>query len=116
MIGTWKIMGTEQAMGIYEALTRAGVATIEAEYYGSGDEGYIDTITMFDVRGNAVDNKDALEMVERFIYDHLPGGFEINEGSQGTVEIDVISRKAHFDHNENEMISHNRPYDVEDNG
>ncbi len=55
-------------------------------------------------------------MVENFVYEQLPGGFEINEGSQGNVKIDVIARTAVFDHYDNETVSHHNPFTVEDKG
>lgn len=57
--------------------------TCEIEYSGSGDEGFIDEVPL--------DSEEAREAVESWAYDELAeryGGWEINEGSRGTITID----------------------------
>lgn len=88
----------------YAALEAAGFASVKIEYSGHGDEGWINDITgefgVADVP--AVVLPGALyATVEQAAYDVLEetfGGWEINEGSSGVMEIDVKERKTAISH------------------
>ena len=86
-------------------LTQHGVANIEAAYSGYGDSGAIDGIQFRDSAGQRVDRaclpKDVIEELETCVYEFLPAGFEINDGSQGTLTIDVQTTKVTLAHQEN---------------
>lgn len=71
------------------------------EYSGSGDEGYINDITAGPaIEGLAIDT-ELYQDLEDVAYDLLEenfGGWEINEGSAGTMTIDVKERKVSIHH------------------
>lgn len=86
-----------------------GVAHIEAAYSGYGDSGAIDGVQYRDSVGLRVDRKkiptaihDALD---KCLYEFLPAGFEINDGSQGTLTVDLNNSVLTIQHGQNEMIS-----------
>jgi hypothetical protein len=82
-----------------------GVANIEVSYSGYGDDGSIDGIQYRDPTGNRVDRSliptSLVESLESCVYELLPAGFEINEGGQGTLTIDVQLAKVTLQHQEN---------------
>lgn len=81
-----------------EVLERLEVQTIEVEYDGSGDEGFIQAVRYQPEPSAGV--PDGLHhLIEDFAYRQLPGGWEINEGSYGTMRIDVHTCQADCDHN-----------------
>lgn len=87
-------------------LKALGVKKVTIEYNGSGDEGFVEP-PQFD--GKAPDatkiegGELVLDALERLAYDKLESvhpGWEINEGSFGTITIDVATWKltgAHSD-------------------
>jgi hypothetical protein len=81
------------------------VANIEAAYSGSGDSGAIDGVQFQDSQGIRVERstipgplKESLEVI---LYELLPAGFEINDGGQGTLTVDVEKGRLTLDHQEN---------------
>lgn len=83
----------------YSKLTAYEKVTIE--YHGSGDEGFIEGITGLPID---LDSDELEKYLESWAYDLLEenwGGWEINEGSQGTITIDVKAREVHVHHGEN---------------
>jgi len=90
---------------ILPRLKTMGVATVQIEYSGYGDSGAINYVEYFDARGQAVDVHATWPacgpMIENVVYEYLPAGFEINEGSQGDVFIDVDMKTLRLDHEEN---------------
>jgi hypothetical protein len=44
--------------------------------------------------------------ISSVVYEFLPAGFEINDGGQGTLTIDVQAGTVTLSHAENEVISH----------
>lgn len=90
---------------IIPKLKKWGVAKVEAEYSGYGDSGCINHIAYLDQHGQPL-NMDVVRAVsdpeiENVLYDFLPDGFEINEGSQGDVTIDVQAGTVKLQHEEN---------------
>ena len=87
-----------------------GVANIEVSYSGYGDDGSIDGIQYRDPTGIRVDRatipEKLIEDLENFVYTYLPAGFEIGEGAQGTLTIDVGAAKVTIQHQENYTESH----------
>jgi hypothetical protein len=70
------------------ALRRLGVETVEARYDGAGDQGWVQEVRY--VPEPAAGLPEGLpQVIERFVYVRLPAGWEINEGSEGTLTIDV---------------------------
>ena len=90
---------------IIPRLKQWGVSKVRAEYSGYGDSGCIDGITYLDAHDQPV-NMDMVRSasdpeIERVLYEFLPSGFEINDGGQGDVTIDVAAGKVTLAHQEN---------------
>lgn len=76
--------------------------TIVIKYAGSGDEGFVDEIYPEEGEGPGIDH-DLERDLEQVAYDILEDrypGWEINEGSQGTITIHVPERKTVLHHGE----------------
>ncbi|MFM7289996.1 MAG: DUF6878 family protein [Planctomycetia bacterium] len=89
---------------IIPKLKKWGVAKVEAEYSGYGDSGCINHIAYLDQHGQPL-NMDMVRSasdpeIENVLYEFLPDGFEINEGSQGDVTIDVQAGTVKLEHEE----------------
>ena len=90
---------------IIPRLKQWGVSKVRAEYSGYGDSGCIDGITYLDAHDQPVN----MEMVrsasdpeiENVLYEFLPAGFEINDGGQGDVYLDVAAGTVTLEHGEN---------------
>lgn len=85
---------------IYESLVRvvgdSEVRFLKTTFEGSGDSGYVtDTLT------GLSETFDMPQIVETFIDRNLPGGWEINEGSQGSVEFDMEEKSVNINYIEN---------------
>lgn len=83
-------------------LTMAGVNRIELGYDGSGDSGNVNDPEFFDKEGGAVKHglADIADILIDLAYAELPGGWEINEGSYGTLRFDLNKRTYEHEHNE----------------
>ena len=103
---------------ILPALVQHRVANVEAAYSGYGDSGAIDGLQYRDAAGQRVDRaslpKGVIEQLENVLYEFLPAGFEINDGSQGTLTLDVLTGKATIQHQENYTASNDstREFDL----
>ena len=90
---------------IIPRLAQHRVANIEAAYSGYGDSGAIDGLLFRDAAGQRVDRaslpKDVIEQLENCVYEFLPAGFEINDGSQGTLTLDVATGRVSIQHQAN---------------
>jgi len=90
---------------VLPALVQHRVANVEAAYSGYGDSGAIDGLQYRDAAGQRVDRAslppDVIEELENCVYEFLPSGFEINDGSQGTLTIDVQTATVTIQHQEN---------------
>ncbi len=97
------------AVEVLPALLACGVANIEIAYSGYGDSGAIDGVQFRDATGLRVvrDNLPAgiREKLETCAYAFLPAGFEINDGGQGSLTIDLPTRKITIQHEQNEVVS-----------
>ena len=84
------------------------ITLIEAEYDGSSDSGNVEGINGTGEDGSVIEIPETLyDAIADYVYTALPGGWEINEGSFGSVEIDVRTRVASFDHsNRIESVEH----------
>src|SRR5438105_11350654 len=67
------------------------VVKVEVSYNGSGDNGNIDQVDFFDIKGSSVDvtDKGLIDFIFNFTDNNLPDGWEIDDGSSGTLIIDV---------------------------
>ena len=90
---------------ILPVLAKHRVANMEAAYSGYGDSGAIDSIQYRDKAGVRVDRTTlpapVIEQLENVLYELLPAGFEINDGGQGTLTLDVQTGKITLKHQEN---------------
>jgi hypothetical protein len=97
------------AVEILPALVACGVANVELAYSGCGDSGAIDGVQYRDAAGLRVvrDNipQGIREKLETCAYAFLPPGFEINDGGQGTMTIDLPTRKITLRHEQNELVA-----------
>ena len=86
-----------------------GVGNIEVSYSGYGDSGAIDGVQYRGPTGIRVDRAaipaQLIEDLERCAYSFLPAGFEIGEGAQGTLTIDVQASKVTLTHETNYTAS-----------
>ena len=90
---------------VLPALRKHRVANIEAAYSGYGDSGAIDGLQFRDSAGQRVDRasvpQDVIEQLENYVYEFLPSGFEIDDGSQGTLTLDVATGRVSIQHQAN---------------
>ena len=90
---------------ILPALLESGVANVEASYSGYGDSGAIDGVQYRDKSGVRVETgtipASLKEQLENVLYEFLPAGFEINDGGQGTLTLDVQTGTVKLEHQEN---------------
>ena len=90
---------------ILPALLASGVANVEAAYSGYGDSGAIDGVQYRDKSGVRVEREKIpavlTEKLENVLYEFLPAGFEINDGGQGTLTLDVQAGTVKLEHEEN---------------
>lgn len=97
------------AVEVLPALLACGVSNIEIAYSGYGDSGAIDGVQFRDATGLRVvrDNipSGVREKLETCAYAFLPAGFEDNDGGQGSLIIDLPSRRITLRHEENEVVS-----------
>lgn len=85
----------------YDALAKAGFETVVVNYSGSSDEGYINDIEPSPLPEGTELSHELYETIERWAYDVLEekhGGWEINEGSDGHITINVKARSAFLHH------------------
>jgi hypothetical protein len=86
-------------------LKAIGVANVEAAYSGYGDSGAIDGVQYRDAAGERVERElvpgTLSEELENVLYEFLPAGFEINDGGQGTLTLDVSTGRLTLEHQEN---------------
>jgi hypothetical protein len=103
---------------ILPALLESGVANVEAAYSGYGDSGAIDGVQYRDNSGVRVERETIpavlTEKLENVLYEFLPDGFEINDGGQGTLTLDVQTSSVKLEHQENytESTSSTREWEV----
>lgn len=95
-----KIFVLEMPDEIYESLVRlvedSEVRFLKTTFEGSGDSGYVsDTLTGLN------ETFDIPQIVKTFVARNLPGGWEINEGSQGSVEFDLEEKSVNISYIEN---------------
>ncbi len=95
---------------IIPRLKRRGVATVRAYYSGYGDSGCIETVDYFDAKNQPVKvskpRSTTVPVIEDVLNDFLPSGFEINDGGQGEITIDVQAGTVTLEHQENYVQHH----------
>ncbi len=90
---------------IIPKLERLGVVKVRLAYSGYGDSGAFDFIDYFNAAGKTIyigsNGPDLDYEIEIAVEDFLPDGFEINEGGQGSITIDVAKGCLAINHQEN---------------
>lgn len=84
------------------------LGSVYIDYAGSGDSGDIFEIHLYDKKGELLDSSqpqeiDVMEGIEALGYALLEehhGGWEINEGSEGEIEMDLTTGKITIEHNQ----------------
>jgi len=101
---------------IIPKLEGLGVAKVQVEYSGYGDSGAINSVDYLNAAGKAVSITSAAPTldaeIENVVEEFLPDGFEINEGGQGDVFIDVANRRLTIRHEENYTETHDSTKEI----
>jgi len=83
---------------LLQRLQEAGVAKVSVQYDGACDSGCVEHVSAFGGGGEEVTlAADLRELVEEYVCERLPRGWEIDDGSFGEVEIDVTGGTVTFD-------------------
>ncbi len=94
---------------ILPALLDSSVANVEVAYSGYGDSGAIDGVQFRDKSGVRVEREKIAaaltEKLENVLYEFLPAGFEINDGGQGTLSLNIQTGRLTLQHQETETVS-----------
>lgn len=93
----------------YDALAEVGIETVLIEYSGESDEGYIQEVTCTPETSELEYRGWLYDVIEGQAYNVLESehaGWEINEGSQGHITINVKERKAFLHHGTNVVTTH----------
>lgn len=95
---------------IIPQLKQHGIANVKAAYSGYGDSGAINDIKFRDGARKRIDRRSVpstlIEQLESAVYEFLPEGFELDDGGQGTLTIEVETGKILLAHSDNETILH----------
>jgi hypothetical protein len=99
-----------------ERIKAAGVVMVEVQYNGYGDSGDIDDTTLYSEHpentnwtkfiapaivkhiGIHLDDMHIEKFFEELAWEYIPGGFEVDEGSSGTVTFDLKKKKIYLEH------------------
>ena len=75
------------------------ITAIEVIFDGCGDSGQVEDIEYSGVTADDLipRKQDLDDAVEEYVYSILPGGWEVNDGSFGTIRIDVKAKTADCD-------------------
>ncbi len=102
--------GFEALNNLIPALKENKVATVAVHYSGCGDEGSIEDIEFFDTKEEPFTDAQRFgplqpgEVIEQLkdaaytILEEQYGGWEIDSGSDGTINLDVQSGKISIEH------------------
>jgi hypothetical protein len=103
-----------------------GIIKVDATYDGAGDSGAVEDVSFFTQKGkydgelptnkfqplysytNPPEPVDIKQIIEDACCHFLPGGWEINEGSYGTLSVDVKTRTVTLEYNERYMDVNSR--------
>ena len=108
----------ERLKEVCSVLEPLGITMIEVEYDGCGDSGAVEQITfyrkdkeykgdlpeekfesLFGGRGQGSSKVDLQEILDEVTCCLLPAGWEINDGSFGTLKINVNEKSVNLEHN-----------------
>jgi hypothetical protein len=83
-------------------LKSLGIEKVVGGYSGYGDSGDLHDLACVGPGGNPVEIDDALRRkCVDFLYQFLPDGYEINEGGQGDVTLNLQTMRIEVEHQEN---------------
>lgn len=101
-------------LAIVEQLRILRVSQVCATFNGYGDEGMIESIEFLDAQGKPATGVQAEQFshLQDSFYSLLPDGYEQNEGSSGTVSLDVEHGRVMVDVNWNFTATENERYEV----
>lgn len=89
----------EQTLPKLQAL---GIEKVVGGYSGYGDSGDLHDLDCFGPEKQPVEIDESLrEVLRRFLYEYLPDGYEINDGGQGNVTINLQTMRVELEHEEN---------------
>lgn len=105
-------------------LKALGVASVDVEYSGSGDEGWVNGVTAYRPPADPPGLSDAIEVrlprgltkelettVDRLLEEYQ-AGWEINEGASGQATLTVATGAWAFDHRVNYLTTEHEPFAV----
>lgn len=102
----------EQTLPKLQAL---GIEKVVGGYSGYGDSGDLHDLDCYGPEKQPVEIDESLrEVLRRFLYEYLPDGYEINDGGQGNVTINLQTMRVELEHEENytETRSSHEEYDL----
>lgn len=99
-------------LALIDQLRAAGVNEVIATFSGYGDEGSIETIEFLDVAKRAIAVQDQFPNLEKTFSVLLPDGFEDNDGSSGTLTLNVEQARIAADIDWNVTTTENEHYEV----
>ena len=89
----------EQTLPKLQAL---GIEKVVGGYSGYGDSGDLHDLDCFGPEKQPVEIDESLrEVLRRFLYEYLPDGYEINDGGQGNVTVNLQTMRVELEHEEN---------------
>lgn len=89
----------EQTLPKLQAL---GIEKVVGGYSGYGDSGDLHDLDCYGPEKQPVEIDESLrEVLRRFLYEYLPDGYEINDGGQGNVTINLQTMRVELEHEEN---------------
>lgn len=88
---------TETLQYVAPALQFLGVRLVKATFDGAGDEGWLDPL-QYDPPPTSSLPDGLGQMIESAFENLLPGGWEIDSGSSGTISLDTATGKHTLQH------------------
>jgi hypothetical protein len=110
--GKEKRAAKDTLLALIDQLRAAGVSEVIATFSGYGDEGSIETIEFLDVARRAIVLKDQFPKLEETFSALLPDGFEDNDGSSGTLTLNIEQACIAVDIDWNVTTTENEHYEV----
>jgi hypothetical protein len=90
------------AQQVVPELVKLGISTIDVQYSGYGDSGGAENAECHDAEGKGVQLPQELQRgVFTYAESLLPPGFEINDGGQGVVKLDIVRGTFKLHHETN---------------
>ncbi len=109
-----KIAAKAALIALVDQLRALSISQVCATFNGYGDEGMIEGVEFLDAKGELVTSVRAEQFsnLQESFYPLLPDGYEQNDGSSGTVSLDVEHGRVVVDVNWNVTTIENQHYEV----